>query len=128
MLNIVQNYKGPVQMKRGKLMHDFAALGVAIPLLVSAVPSQASDTTQLAAKSESAAAGKPVLLRVGKGFDTMDARAVARALNKVGCPIELTKENARRNKITVEVDGQVHRFRVASVAASIAEKLCLNRT
>lgn len=71
--------------------------------------------------------GKPVILRVGKGFSLSAAGGIADVLNQDGCPTTVTREGGDKwlPRLTVEVGDYSGKFKSTGSAGAMAQELCL---
>jgi hypothetical protein len=83
----------------------------------------ASVTTTTAAPQ-----GRPVMLRVGLGFDVYAAGGVADALNAAGCPTTVTTELGFPKRLTVEVEDKKFKFTSSGSAGASALDWCLEKS
>lgn len=74
--------------------------------------------------------GKPVTLRVGKGYSLSEANYIAAFLKQEGCEATVTSERGFPKHITVDVDGfKAARFTSEEIgdAGGVALERCLDR-
>lgn len=72
--------------------------------------------------------GKPVILRVGPGFNPVEAKDLSAILSAEGCPTTVTTERGFPKRVTVEVDGgKGYRFKESGSAGAAALDACLGK-
>ncbi len=54
--------------------------------------------------------GKPVTLRIGKGFSLSAAGGIKSVLEEDGCPVTVTNEGSRFKRLTVDVENDSESF------------------
>ena len=71
--------------------------------------------------------GKPVTLRVGPGFDPLQAAGLGTLLNQKGCPTTLETLDKGPAMLWVEVGGKRRPYTSVGSAAGSALKWCLEK-
>jgi hypothetical protein len=120
MQDIASSRTGIISAFAGAVM-TLGAVGAAL----NASPAHAQSDTQVATRPAASLPGKDVILRIGPGFSPSAADSIARVLRSEGCPATVTAERGFPGHLTVEVEGQSHKFRTVGSAGAAAKDWCL---